>query len=336
MSEAADWVEAWPLGKDGPESGTWRTFVASHRDRPEDISDLWLALLVRRLGLYFEGTIVTGLARISATRPRRNPRHLPREPARLHPSARQPRHRARSPPALGGGLVRRARHRVARLGFARCGGLGTHQPVGELRPSLAATAAEDLHAHGLLPPQSRRVGADVAKLAANRVELSWNDRNLYGVLIKHIVNRATPLRGPLRRQGGAPRRSRAGAATSAAHGPGCEAPRGAPRASIHGRQPQEGGHVLLDARQAARWQWPRGPSITDPARRARRAGGDLRYSGHRIAPARARSPTARARYRIHRLCRGCLPPRVPLAPEPQATPGRGSPRFRGPSAKWRG
>ena len=37
-------------------------------------------------------------------------------------------------------------------------------------------------------------GADVAKLAANRVELSWSNRNLYGVLIKHIVNRDEALR----------------------------------------------------------------------------------------------------------------------------------------------
>lgn len=32
-------------------------------------------------------------------------------------------------------------------------------------------------------------GADVAKLAGNRVELQWSDKNLYGALIKHILNR---------------------------------------------------------------------------------------------------------------------------------------------------
>lgn len=31
-------------------------------------------------------------------------------------------------------------------------------------------------------------GADVAKLAGNRVELSWSDRSLYGALLKHILN----------------------------------------------------------------------------------------------------------------------------------------------------
>ena len=32
-------------------------------------------------------------------------------------------------------------------------------------------------------------GADVSKLAANRVELQWSDKNLYGALIKHTLNK---------------------------------------------------------------------------------------------------------------------------------------------------
>jgi hypothetical protein len=35
-------------------------------------------------------------------------------------------------------------------------------------------------------------GADVAKLAGNRVELRWSDKNLYGALIKHVLNRPDP------------------------------------------------------------------------------------------------------------------------------------------------
>jgi hypothetical protein len=35
-------------------------------------------------------------------------------------------------------------------------------------------------------------GADVAKLAGNRVELQWSDKNLYGALIKHVLNRPEP------------------------------------------------------------------------------------------------------------------------------------------------
>src|SRR5262249_18028640 len=32
-------------------------------------------------------------------------------------------------------------------------------------------------------------GADVAKLAGNRVELQWSNKNLYGALLKHILNK---------------------------------------------------------------------------------------------------------------------------------------------------
>jgi hypothetical protein len=35
-------------------------------------------------------------------------------------------------------------------------------------------------------------GADVAKLSASRVELQWSDRNLYGALLKHVLNKRSP------------------------------------------------------------------------------------------------------------------------------------------------
>jgi hypothetical protein len=42
-------------------------------------------------------------------------------------------------------------------------------------------------------------GADVAKLAGNRVEIQWSDKNLYGAVLKHLLNvtdasGATPIR----------------------------------------------------------------------------------------------------------------------------------------------
>jgi len=36
-------------------------------------------------------------------------------------------------------------------------------------------------------------GADIAKLAANRVELTWSDKNLYGMLIQHVANTSEGL-----------------------------------------------------------------------------------------------------------------------------------------------
>lgn len=45
------------------------------------------------------------------------------------------------------------------------------------------------------------VGADIAKLAANRVDLSWSDKNLYGMLIKHIANKTDDLLNYCQRAG---------------------------------------------------------------------------------------------------------------------------------------
>ncbi|HRI64755.1 MAG TPA: hypothetical protein PK156_10955 [Polyangium sp.] len=39
---------------------------------------------------------------------------------------------------------------------------------------------------------SQVAGADIAKLAASRVELSWSDKNLYAMLIKHLINLNEP------------------------------------------------------------------------------------------------------------------------------------------------
>lgn len=36
-------------------------------------------------------------------------------------------------------------------------------------------------------------GADIAKLAANRVDLAWSDKNLYGMLIQHVANTSEDL-----------------------------------------------------------------------------------------------------------------------------------------------
>jgi hypothetical protein len=46
----------------------------------------------------------------------------------------------------------------------------------------------DLYRH-----HSDVTGADIAKVAANRVDLSWSDKNLYGVLIQHIANTSNDL-----------------------------------------------------------------------------------------------------------------------------------------------
>jgi hypothetical protein len=193
-NEEADWVEAWPLGKEGPESGTWREFVTSHRERPEDISDLWLALLVRRLAPHLPGEAkVAALASIRATRP-----------GELLDTFRATRadfiHILDS---LDNRLEAERRWLVASydeldtvsLDWASLGAVVSGlinlwvtfaRRWQRLRPKIFMRTDFYRHNRGVS-------GADVAKLAANRVELSWSNRSLYGVLIKHVVNQDKAL-----------------------------------------------------------------------------------------------------------------------------------------------
>jgi hypothetical protein len=41
---------------------------------------------------------------------------------------------------------------------------------------------------------AQSLGADLIKLAANRAEITWSDRNLYGMLVKRLANSSEPLR----------------------------------------------------------------------------------------------------------------------------------------------
>jgi len=194
-NEVADWVEAWPLGKDGPESGTWREFVAAHRDHPQDISDLWLAFLVRRLDAHLvDVDKVSGLCGIRATRPEEILATFRANRADFVDAL----------DTLDNQLE--ADHRwlivsydeldTVSLDWASLGAVVSGlvnlwvtfaRRWQRLRPKLFMRTDFYRHNRGV-------AGADVAKLAANRVELTWSNRNLYGVLIKHIVNRDDALR----------------------------------------------------------------------------------------------------------------------------------------------
>lgn len=194
-SEAAEWVEAWPLGKDGPESGTWREFAAQHSERPDDMSDLWLAFLVRRLAAYLrEEPGVEELSKIRATRPEEILIAFRRARADyIH-----------ALDALDDRLHKEKRWLItsydeldtvsldwASLGAVVSGLVNLWVTFARrwqrVRPKIFMRTDFYRHNRGV-------AGADVAKLAANRVELSWSDRNLYGVLIKHVVNRDEALR----------------------------------------------------------------------------------------------------------------------------------------------
>lgn len=194
-NDAAEWLEAWPLGKEGPESGTWREFAARHGDRPDDMSDIWLAFLVRRLAAQLDGDgQISQLCEIRATRPE--------ELLTAFRSGRADFIHAID--ALDNRLEAERRWVVVSydeldtvsldwtsLGAVVSGLVNLWVTFARrwqrVRPKIFMRTDFYRHNRGV-------AGADVAKLAANRVELSWSNRNLYGVLIKHIVNRDEALR----------------------------------------------------------------------------------------------------------------------------------------------
>lgn len=193
-TEAVEWKEAWPLGKDGPESGTWREFAALHGDRADDMSDLWLAFLVRNLADHLDEPSVSQLRGIRATRPEEILTTFRKVRADF----------IHAMDALDNRLEAERRWLVvsydeldtvsldwASLGAVVSGLVNLWVTFARrwqrIRPKIFMRTDFYRHNRGV-------AGADVSKLAANRVELSWSNRNLYGVLIKHIVNRAPALR----------------------------------------------------------------------------------------------------------------------------------------------
>ena len=202
-----DWVVGWPLGTQGPDSRGWRDMLgASSGD--QDRSEVWGAYLLRA---------VRGHLSTAEQEPLRTVLDAPGADAKQVLSAmRQAGVQVTTAlDALDERLAREQRWLFVAydeldtlvmedweaLGNA-IRGLVSHWAVyarrwRRLRPKIFLRS--DFYKH-----HREIAGADVAKLAGNRVELHWSDKNLYGALIKHLLNAealggATPLKDYLLR-----------------------------------------------------------------------------------------------------------------------------------------
>lgn len=186
----AAWLDGWPLKTLGPAPAGW---VAA-QGRPEDARDLWMALLLR-----------------SAVQAK----HLP--PEGFSPIVDPPGADANAVLAGYRGLAVQVavaldslENRLADtdawlfvaydeldtlasdwnvLRFAISGLVSFWATYARrwwrLRPKIFLRS--DFFKH-----HREVAGADVAKLGANRVDLVWSDKNLYGALVKHIMNKVEP------------------------------------------------------------------------------------------------------------------------------------------------
>jgi len=192
----ATWTTGWPLAASGPDPLTWRSLAQHHRGSREDLVIVWLAYFLRTLAPHLDKSpALEQLTQVSATDAERC-----LEVARLH-----------NPTFIAAVDQLDARLRAAdrwvvvaydeldTLVVDDWGALGTivrglvslwatyARRWQRIRPKLFLRT--DFYQH-----HREIAGADVAKLAANRVELEWSDRNLYGALIKHIVNKKPALK----------------------------------------------------------------------------------------------------------------------------------------------
>lgn len=188
---AAEWRTGWPLLKNGPDSLAWRTF-ATHRNR-DDVVGAWLAYLVRVLASELDESSRASLDDLLQT-PGVDVERV------LEASRRKGVATTAALDRLDERLLREDHWLFIAYDELDTLVLDDWSALGVLvRGVVSLWAAYARRWQRIRPKVFLRsdfykhhreiAGADVAKLAANRVELQWSDKNLYGALIKHILNK---------------------------------------------------------------------------------------------------------------------------------------------------
>ena len=185
----------WPLGGSGPDQRSWRAFAASHS--AQEATDVWFAYLVRQM-VKDSPAAAIGAQRIADLATLMNAEAVDAN-ACLDALGKLGVKPTAALDAIDDLLVKEDRwifvaydeldtmvDEWAALGKVLRGLISFWTAYARrwkrIKPKLFLRT--DFYKH------NREVsGADLAKLAANRVELTWSDKNLYGALIKHLVNR---------------------------------------------------------------------------------------------------------------------------------------------------
>lgn len=187
------WVAGWPLRERGPDTVAWRTFaVAAARPR-DDLFAAWYACLVRALHEHLPSPERAPLERLLAT-------PAPDIEAAVQAWRGAAMAATAALDALDVQLLREDRWLFVSYDELDTVVLDDWDALGKvIRGLVSLWAAYARRWRRLRPKVFLRsdfykhhrdiAGADVAKLAANRVELQWNEKNLYGALVKHLVNK---------------------------------------------------------------------------------------------------------------------------------------------------
>lgn len=195
-SGSATWTTGWPLAAAGPDPLTWRSLAQRYRGSREDLVIVWLAYFLRTLAPHLEkSTALEQLTEAAATDAERCPEIARQNNPTFITAVDQ----------LDTRLLAGDRSIVVAYDELDTLVLDDWEALGTIVRGLVSLWATYARRWQRIRPklflrtdfyQHHReiAGADVAKLAANRVELAWSDKNLYGALIKHIVNKDATLK----------------------------------------------------------------------------------------------------------------------------------------------
>lgn len=185
------WLTAWPLGSNGPDSAGWRILLRDRRASDDHVA-IWGAYLLRTLSGHLTETERATASPILSVRgvDARNILLAHRDAGVTATATLD---------ALDARLEREDSWLFVAYDELDTIVLDDWETMGmAIRGLVSFWAAYARRWKRLRPKIFLRsdfykhhrdvAGADVAKLAGNRVELQWSDKNLYGALLKHILN----------------------------------------------------------------------------------------------------------------------------------------------------
>jgi len=197
-SENTQWLEGYPLGREFPDARGLQGYVQAHKEDPEAIPNLWFAYLVRVLG-----------TQLSANR-RQDASTLLSRPGGEVDEIVDDFRKAKNLPLvlldeLDADLEKRDKWIFINYDeLDVLGGYAWDTMVRTIQGLISFWAgytrrwsrirAKLFLRTDLFRRHWQQLGADLSKLAANRAEVSWSDRNLYGMLVKRIANTSDALR----------------------------------------------------------------------------------------------------------------------------------------------
>jgi hypothetical protein len=194
--EHATWYPAFPLERYGPDARGWASLALVAAGDREEVQALWFAYLVRTLRDELSPEWQEKLACLLSA-PGGDGERCRMEFEAAHPS-----------PLLALDALDERLERENRYVFVAYDELDTlvvadWDALGTLVRELVSFWAQHsrrwrrirakLFVRSDLYRRVDMVGADFVKLAANRAELVWSDKNLYAMLAKRIVNRSEAL-----------------------------------------------------------------------------------------------------------------------------------------------